>query len=164
MPKIDTKTKINVIGIGIGGSVLIFFVIYTLFARVLSLTILDNMDNYFALLLIILSFEAISVISSILVSTWQMDNINQGNLLAAVIMSYLCNLIAIIVISYGFLMVYYPVVFSEVSGFDIVLIFPQVLISFSIYVLGHPLYLAFLSIFTYYLFFIIFIDQFSRRK
>lgn len=161
MGEIDIKTKLNVIGVGILSSMLTFFIIYTLSARALTLTILDSLENDTTLLLfIILSLEFIAFISSISVSFLLTDNIPEKYVIASSLVAYLCNLALLVGISYASLFLLYPEIFQGLSGIEILIVFPTVLIYFSIFVLGHPIYLIILSIVSYYVFFIVFLERF----
>lgn len=161
MGEIDIKTKLNIIGVGILSSMLTFFIIYTLSARVLTLTILDSLENDTTLLLfIILSLEFIAFISSIAVSFLLTSDIPNKYVIAASLIAYLCNLAFLVGISYASLFFLHPEIFQGLSGIEILIVFPTVLIYFSIFVLGHPIYLIILSIVSYYVFFIVFLERF----
>ena len=161
MGEIDVKTKLNIIGVGILSSMLTFFIIYTLSARALTLTILDSLESDTTLLLfIILSLEFIAFISSIAVSFLLTENIPNKHVIASSLVAYLCNLAFLVGISYASLFLLYPEIFQGLSGIEVLIVFPAVLIYFSIFVLGHPIYLIILSIVSYYMFFIVFLERF----
>ncbi len=164
MTNLDNNEKLNIVGIGIIASLSTFFIIYVLFSRIISLTVLENLENNVALLLIILGLFLISLISSILVSLWKCSHISQTSLLAAATMAYLCTLVITISLSYSIMLIRYPEMFAKVSGFEYVLIFPSVVMDFSIYYLGHPIYIGVVSIFVYYLVYIIFLEKFYQVK
>jgi hypothetical protein len=164
MGEIPVGKKLNIFLLGIVASLLLYFVFQTLFASVIVDVFLGTFENQFILFLIILGFETIALIISIPVSFWITDDIQRSSVYKAALFSYLFNVVFLIVISYISLLVLYPEVFSEVSGAEIILIFPTVLVYFSIYVLGLPIYFFILSIFTYYLFFIILIDRFYKYR
>ena len=159
--KLDSQKQINIVVIGIASSFLVFFLIYTFFARILVSTILENLESYFALLMIFVGLELITVISSIIVGIMITDKMNQSAVLKASIMALLSNLVLLIVISYTCMWIFYPEIFNEIYGFEIIIMMPSVLIYFSIYVLGHPIFLFILSIFSYFMFFLIFLRKFN---
>jgi hypothetical protein len=160
---IASQKKINIVGIGILASVLVFLLAYALFARALVLTSFGE-GNTLGLLFLVGSLELVAVISSIFVSIWQTDDLPEQTILKTALVAFVLNLIIICVLSYGTLSILYPGIFSGLSIFDMILGFPTVLLYFSIFVLGHPIYLFILSIITYYLLFIIFIEVYYPKK
>ena len=142
---------------------MIFLLIYTLFARVLVLTILEKGAPDFTILFLIISLELISFISSVFISIWRVDDLPDSIVLSTALVAFVINLFIIAGISYGFLYILYPEVFSEVHNFEIIYIFPSVLLYFSVYVLGNPMFLFIISIINYYVLFIIFLEIFYKK-
>ena len=164
MGNISLSEKLNIFVVGMLASILMYFVFQTFFASVIVDLFLGNFDDEFILFLIILGFELVALIISIVVSVLVSDDIKRSSVIKAASFAYLFNLVFLIAISYLFLFILYPVVFSEVSGPEIILIFPSVMMDFAIYVLGHPAYFFILSIISYYIFFILLIDKFYKYR
>ena len=142
---------------------LLFLLAYTLFARVLVLTFFGE-ENHLSLLFIVTGLELIAFISSIFISLWQTDDLPEKIVLKTAFVTFVINLIIINILSYGSLFILYPGIFKNLSLIEIPLVFPTVLLYFSIYVLGHPIYLFILSIITYYLLFIIFLELYYPKE
>lgn len=161
--EIEFQKKIGIVGIGIIASIMVFLFIYTMFARILVLTILEKGAPDSTLLILIISFLLISFISSIFISIWRVDDLPDIIVLSTAAVAFIINLFIIVGISYAFLYILYPEVFSEVQNFEIIYIFPSVLLYFSVYVLGNPMYLFIISIINYYVLFIIFLEIFYKK-
>ena len=157
------KKKINIVGIGIIASIMLFLVVYTVFARALVITFFENGNNI-GLLFMVISLELITFISSMFVSLWQTDDLPDRLVLKTAGVSFGVNLIVLCVLSYGTLLILYPGIFENLEFYEYPLVFPTVLLDFSIYVLGHPIYLFILSIITYFLLFIIFIEYYYSKE
>ena len=164
MGNVSLSEKLNIFVVGMLASILMYFVFQTLFASVIVDLFLGNFDDEFILLLIILGFELVALIVSVFVSVLVAEDIKRSSVIKAASFAYLFNLVFLITISYLFLFILYPEVFSEVSGLEIILIFPTVMMDFAIYVLGHPAYFFIFSIVSYYVFFIILIDRFYKYR
>lgn len=162
--KIPIKQKITILGVGFLASLLLLLIIYVMFAQVIVDFLINSIDNQIILSLIILGLLMLSFVISLIVGFLITDDIRKTSILKASIMSFLVNFIIILVISYVSLIIFYPNVFSEVSGLEIILIFPQVIIYFSIYILIHPFYLFIISSFVYFIIFIIFLEIYYESK
>jgi len=165
MRGLERNIKLNILGIGILVSFLLFYVVYTLLARILSITVLlDLLDaTNTALMILVISLFGISIGMSVFVSVLFSDDLpSRSVVLKSILMSFVLNFVLILGLSYVILYIVSPVLFSQVSGIEIFYVFPKVIIYFSIF-LGHPLYLGVLSILIYYISFIFFLDHFSRR-
>jgi len=164
MGKLTIKEKINVLIIGILVSVLFFFMIEVLFAFIIKNTVMGVMDNGFVLMLIILGLELLMFPIGILVGIMMTKQIKLKSVLKASLMAFISNLFFLIVVSYISLFIAYPEVFSEVSGVEIILIVPQVLVYFGIYILNNIILLFIFSVVSYFIFYIIFLDVFHEYK
>lgn len=160
---IEFQKKVGILGIGIIASIMVFLLFYTLFARVLVLTFLEGEAPDFTLLLLIIILLLISFLSSILISLWRVDDLPDRVVVITALVSFIINLFIIAIISYIFLYIMYPEVFSKVQNFEVIYIFPSVLLYFSVYVLGNPIYLFIISIINYYVLFIIFLEYFLKK-
>lgn len=163
MEKLPLRKKINIVGIGIIASILVFLLMYTVFARALALSFFGE-GNDLGLLFIVISLELIAFVASIIISIWQTDDLPDNIVLKTAFVAFVINVLFICVLSYGTLYILYPEVFENPSILENALSFPTVLLYFGIYVLGHPIYLFILSIITYYLFFIIFIEVYYPKQ
>lgn len=162
MKKITTKQKVNIVGIGIIASILVFLLAYTFYAR--FLVILCERGDNLGLLFLVVTLELISFVSSYLISVWKTDDLPEVIVIKSAGISFGVNLLLICGLSYVSLFILYPELFSELYLFEYFLVFPTVLLDFSIYVLGHPIYLFIMSIITYYLLFIIILDYEIQKE
>lgn len=162
MVKMTLKKKINIVGIGIIASILLFLLAYTLLAKILILTFLSG-SNDLGLLLLVILLELIAFISSILISIWQTDDLPGTVIVKTAFVSFIINLMIIGILSYGTLLILYPEIFQELSILEYGLVYPTVLLYFSIYILGHPIYLFIYSIITYFVLFIIFLEIYHQN-
>lgn len=163
MKKSFRQKKVSIVGIGIITSILVFLLAYTVFARTLVIALL-NKGNDIGLLLLVILLELIAFISSIVVSIWQTDDLSQKLMLKSALISFGSLLIILSVLSYGTLYILYPEIFEGLEPYELVLVFPTVLLDFSIYILGHPIYLFILSIVIYFLLFIVILDYYFEKE
>ncbi|MCP6718931.1 MAG: hypothetical protein KJI71_01685 [Patescibacteria group bacterium] len=154
------KEIINILGVGIGISLLIFLIIQVGFAQLLTDFVLINIDKQFTLFLIIFGLLFISFLSSIIASQLITKYISSISVLSASFMAFFGTLYALIIISYVTLFMYNPALFRRVHGFALFMIFPQVIITFTIYFLENIISLFIFSIVSYFLLFILFLNDF----
>lgn len=150
----------NILVVGSGASFLFSLMIYALFAQILTSSVIGTLDDMFILYMIIFGLQAISTIFSIFVSIWLTERMSRATIFKASLMAYITNLLFIILLSYISLAIVHPEVYDNINGATIILIFPQIIVYFSIYILGHPIFLFILNTITYFIFFIIFIEVF----
>ncbi|KKN08941.1 hypothetical protein LCGC14_1051670 [marine sediment metagenome] len=158
------KDTINILGTGIGASLLVFLIIQVGFAQTLVDFVLDHISDDFTLSLIIFGLLSIAFIASIGTSILLTQFLSELSVLYASSLAYYASFISLIIISYIFMFLKFRSVFSMVHGFEIMLIFPQVIITFGLYVLGNIIVLFIISMVLYYLFFILFLDKFYIVK
>ena len=163
MKNLRIKDTINILGTGIGASLLVFLIIQVGFAQTLVDFVLDHISDDFALSLIIFGLLSIAFIASISTSILSTQFISELSVLYASFLAYYATFISLIIISYVFMFLKFRSVFSKVHGFEIILIFPQVIIAFALYV-GEIIVLFIISMVLYYLFFILFLDKFYIVK
>ncbi len=161
---ITIKRKINIIGIGSLSTLLILLMAEVLFAQILTDTILNSINDNIMLLIIMMGMFLFTIIISIIVGYFITQDITRKSVLKTTIMSFLCLLLSLFVISNVSLFIAYRSVYSEIHGFEILFIFPQVLIYFSIYILGDVFSLFIFEIIVYYVFFIFFLEKFYKVK
>lgn len=143
--------SINLLLIGFLSSLLIFMVLWTFFASVLT--------NYFGLFLkeemevlffLILSCYLISILACLIIALVLFKEY-KGRVILAFLLSLILNVVSFIFISIVTLLITYPDLFQDVSGIDIFLNSIQYVSIFSIYVIGHPMNLIIIMIFTHLL-------------
>lgn len=160
MSNVRISNMINIFIVGIMSSILITMMLYLLLAQIINSTVIGVLDDLSILYLLIFGLEIIALICSIIVSFWIADNIKGSSVYRASILAFLCNLVSLLIISYGSLYLKYPEIFSELNGPEIFLVFPQVIVYFGIYILGHPIFIFIFSNIVYFLFFVVFLNQF----
>ena len=159
---ITTKKKINIFMIGFVASLMFLLMFYVLFAQILSDFVIGNVEDNSVLFAIILGLLLITFFVSIIVGGMIIKGIKQTSIIKASIMSILLTLFIIIIISYIGLFVLFPQVFRELQDIEIILIFPQVIVYFGIYVLGQVYALFILTLIIYFLLFVSFLDVFYQ--
>jgi len=134
------------------------------FAQVLTDTLIGNINNNLMLLIIVLGLFLFTIIISIIVGYLITRNIGTGIVYKASIMSFSCLIMFLFGITNGSLLIFYKEVYANIHGFQILLIFPQVLIYFGIYIMNEIFYTFILIIIVYYVFFIFFLEKFYEVK
>lgn len=160
----DFTQKLNVLIIGIVSSILLLFMIYVAFAQFFLKYIEGTVAPDFYLAFLIIGMLFISIFSSVITSFLTVKNVKLKSIIYSSLLAYLIHFLLIISISYISLFAYYPEVFSGLSGSDYFFVFPMVIVYFTIYVLEQFIYLFFISVITYYIFFVIFLDRLYVEK
>ena len=161
---ISVRQKISIVGLGSISTLLILLMMEVLFAQILTSTLIGNISNNLMLLIIILGLFLFTIIIAFIVGYFITGDIKLKSVRNASIMSLACLLLFLFVVSNGSLFIFYRNVYQNIFGFQILLVFPQVLVYFSIYVLGDVFNLFLLQIIIYYLFFIFFLERFYQIK
>lgn len=156
---ITIKKKVNIIGIGSLSTLLILLMIETLAAQILTDFLIGHISDNAMLLLIMSMLFIFTLIISIIVGYFITKDITRISVLKASIMSLACLLLFLFIVSNGSLLISYRNVYSNIHGFEILPVFPQVLIYFSIYILGDVFNLFLLQIVVYYVFFLLFLEK-----
>ena len=164
MSRIDLNKKVSIVILGLMISVMVFFIIYVAFAQFLSDFIIENFDDVTNLSILVLGLLFISFISSIAVGILICTDLKKSVVLKASIMAFCINFLILILISYISMFVLYPWIFENIIGFQIILIFPQVIIYFGIYVMQNIFYMFILSQFIYFIIFVIFLEKFHQYR
>lgn len=162
--KLEIKKILSIIGLGFISSLLVLLILEVVFAQVLVDFIISNVDNQLILSLIVLGLLLFTFIVSIVIGFLVSSEIKKIVIIKASIMAFIINFIIINIISYVSMWIFYPEVFSEVSGLEVFLIFPQVILYFSMYMLSHPFYLFILSSLIYFIVYVIFLEQYYEQK
>ena len=161
---INIKQKISIVGLGSISTLLILLMVEVLFAQILTDTIIGSINDNLMLLVIIIGLFLITIVVAFIVGYFITGDIKLKSVRNASIMSLACLLLFLFVVSNGSLFIFYRDVYQNIFGFQILLVFPQVLVYFSIYVLGDVFNLFLLQIIIYYLFFIFFLERFYEVK
>lgn len=164
MNKIELDDKLNIFFLGNVLTWLLFFIFQPLFAQMIIDYTVNNLSNVEIIFLIILGLELVSLTISVIIGILITEGIRTTSVLSASIMAYLLTLFIWIVISYIGLFIFYPGIFEEVSGIEIIFVIPQVIVDFSIYVLNDVIWLFIFSQITYFILFIIFLEIFYVSK
>lgn len=164
MGRINIGDKITVVILGMIFSVMIFFIIYTAFAQIFTDFLIQNFDDVTNLSIITITLLFLSFIASIGVGLLICTDINKSVVLKASIMAFMINFLILILISYFSIFILYPETFTNIVGFQVVLIFPQIIIYFCIYTIGNIFYAFILIQFIYFIIFIIFLEEFFQYR
>ena len=157
--RISIKQKISVVGLGSISTLLILLMTEVMFAQVLTDTLIGNINDNLMLLIVIIGLFLLTIVIAFILGYFITQDIALKSVRNASIMSLMCLLLFLFGVANGSLFIFYRDVYSEVTGFEILWIFPQVLVYFSIYVLGDVFSLFILEIIIYYLFFIVFLEK-----
>ena len=162
--EISLKKKISIVGLGSISTLLVLLMTEVMFAQILTDTILGSINDNLTLLVIIISLFLFTIVIAFIVGYFITQDIALKSVRNASFMSLMCLLLFLFVVANSSLFIFYRDVYSEVSGFEILWIFPQVLVYFSIYVLGDVFSLFILEIIIYYVFFVIFLEKLYEFK
>ena len=157
--RISIKQKISIVGLGSISTLLILLMTEVMFAQVLTDTLIGNINDNLMLLIVIIGLFLLTIVIAFILGYVITQDIALKSVRNASIMSLMCLVLFLFGVANGSLFIFYRDVYSEVSGFEILWIFPQVLVYFSIYVLGDVFSLFILEIIIYYLFFIVFLEK-----
>ena len=160
MQEIETEVKIRIFILGLFVSLLVILMLWAFLARVINDFALDLLAGNDILLLIILGLLGISLFASTVVGIMLTEDMSRRSVFSASLVALFFSFVIIIMISYGFVLVLYPVAFSELIGIDVVLAFPSVIAYFSLYVLNDVFTIYILTIVIYYSLFIAFLETF----
>ena len=161
---ISIKQKISIIGLGSISTLLILLMTEVLFAQILVSTLIGNISDNLMLLIIILGLFLFTIIIAFVVGYFISQDIALKSVRNASIMSLACLISFLFVVSNVSLFILHRNVYSKIYGFEIIWVFPQVLVYFSIYVLSDVFNLFILTIVVYYLFFVFFLEKLYKKK
>ncbi|HEC40450.1 hypothetical protein LCGC14_0957740 [marine sediment metagenome] len=162
--EISVKKKLNILGIGSISTLLILLMVETLMAQIITDTILNSINDNLMLLIIMTGMFLFTTVISITIGYIITKDMTQKSVFKASILSLGCLLIFLFIVSNGSLLISYRNVYSKIIGFEIVPIFPQVLVYFSIYILRDVFNLFILIIIVYYVFFVFFLEKLYEVK
>jgi len=162
--EISLKQKISIVGIGSISTLLILLMLEVLMAQILVDTIIGNISDSLMLLIIMVSLFLFTIVISVIVGYFVTGDMTRSSVFKASVMCLGCLLLFLFIVSNISLFIGYRSVYSKISGFQILGIFPQVLVYFSIYILGDVFNLFILQIIVYYVFFIFFLEKLYQNK
>ena len=162
--RISIKQKVSIVGLGSISTLLILLMSEVLMAQIITSTILNNIDDNLMLLIIIIGLFLMTIIIAFIVGYFITEDIAIKSVRNASFMSLGFLFLFLFVVANISLFVYHRDVYSEIYGFEILWAFPQVLVLFSIYVLGNVFNLFLLQIAVYYIFFVGFLEEFYMQK
>lgn len=160
MQDIETEAKVKIFILGLFVSFLVILMLWAFWARVLHDFALDLLVGNDILLLIILGLFGITLFASTVVGIMLTEDMSRKSVFRASRVALVICFVIIIIISYGFILVLYPVAFSELVGIDVVLAFPSVIMYFSLYVLNDVFTIYILTIVIYYVLFIVLLESY----
>lgn len=160
MQEIETETKVRIFILGLFVSLLVVLMLWAFLARVINDFALDLLAGNDVLLLIILALLGISLLASTVVGITLTEDMSRSSVFNASLVALFFTFAIVIITSYGFVLVLYPVAFSELVGIAVVLAFPSVIAYFSIYVLNDVFTIYIFTIVVYYALFIVFLENF----
>ena len=161
---ISLKQKVSIIGLGSISTLLILLMTEVMFASILTDTLIGNISDNLMLLVIIIGLFLLTIVIAFIVGYFISQDIAIKAVRNASFMSLLCLVLFLFVVCNISLFVLYRYVYSEIYGFQILLVFPQVLVLFSIYVLDDVFNLFILTIVVYYVLFIVFLEKLYIKK
>ena len=160
MPEIAIETKVRIFILGLFVSLLVILMLWAFWSRTLYNFAIDLLAGNDVLLLIILGLLGISLLASTLVGIMLTEDMSRRSVFRASGVSLFFSFAIIIMLSYGFVLVLYPVAFSKLIGFDVVLAFPSVIAYFSLYVLNDVFTIYIITIVIYNALFIVLLETF----
>jgi len=161
---ISLNRKISIVGLGSISTLLVLLMSEVLFAQILTNTILNNISDNLMLLIIIIGLFLMTILIAFIVGYFISQDIALKSVRNSSIMSLGCLLFFLFIVSNVSLFVLYRDVYSKIYGFDIIGIFPQVLVYFSIYILEDVFNLFILTIVVYYVIFVVFLEKLYKKK
>jgi len=161
---ISIRKMVSIAGIGSVSTLMILLMVEVMFAQILTDTIINNISDNLMLLIIMIGMFLFTIIIAFVVGFLITADISRMAVTKASIMSLLCLILFLFSISNGSLFIEYNEIYVNIHGFDLFWVFPEVLVTFSIYILGDVFNLFILVFITYYIFFIIFLEKLYEEK
>lgn len=160
MSEISLEIKAKIVILGFSFSLLGVLMLYAFFARIINDFAIDLLSGNNILLLIILGVFIITLIVATGVGVLLTEDMSRSAVLKASAIALLATFIVILGISYLSLGIFYPGVYSELVGFDIILAFPSILTYFSLYVLQNTFLIYLIMLVIYFIFYLVFLETF----
>lgn len=147
-------------------SFIIFLMLQTFLAQILVDYVLQQISsNSYLIIMVILMvgltiFMSISIIISVLIAT----QIKRTAVLKSSFFALFLNLFIWFSISFLSLFYYYPNIFNNIRGWELLTVFPILLMYYSVYVLNNVTYIWFYIDISYGIIFMIFLYAFSSDR
>lgn len=163
--KINTRMLMTLV-MGALFSILAWFMVQTLYAQILLDYVIGSFgdDAYLNILFIFLIGELIAFGLSIIISFLVIQDIKRVALIQACILGFISNLLFWFMFSFLTIFILYPEVFSNIIGYEILIISPIIVMYFGIYVLNDITRIWLLTQISYWIFFGLFLVLFSNQK
>ena len=161
---ISFTSKISIIGLGSISTLLILLMLEVFFAQILTNTLIGNISDNLMLLIIIIGLFLMTIIIAFIVGYFVAGDIRLKSVRNASFLSLAGLFSFLFVVCNGLLYLNYKDIYSHIYGFEILWIFPQVLVYFSIYILEDVFSLFVIIIIIYYAFFVIFLEKLYIKK
>jgi len=162
--EISLFRKVSIVGLGSISTLLILLMLEVLLASIITDTILGFINDNLMLLVIILSLMLLTIVIAFIIGFLISKDIALKSVRNASILSLVCLLSFLFVACNVTLFFNYRYIYSGLIGFEIIPVFPQVIVYFSIYMLGDVFNLFILIIIVYYVFFIFFLERFYKKR
>ena len=164
MANISFRSKFSIIGLGSISTLLVLLMIELFYAQILTNTLIGNISDNLMLFVIILGLLFFTIVVAFIVGFTITKQIALKSVLYSSGLSLIGLLIVLIVVPNLSLFALHRDVYRDVYGFQIVTAQPQVLVLFSILVLGDVFNLFIFTILSYYVIFVIFLDLLYKKK
>ena len=133
-------------------------------AQLLTDFIIGSINDDLMLLIIIIGLFLFTIVIAFIVGYFISQDITLRSVINASVMSLFCLIIFLFAVCNVLLYLNYSFIYSEIRGFEILWVFPKVLVYFAIYILGDVFNLFILIIVVYYCFLIFFLEKFYIKK
>ncbi|KKL54466.1 hypothetical protein LCGC14_2265150 [marine sediment metagenome] len=161
---ISILRKISIVGLGSVSTLLILLMVEVLGAQILTDFVIGHISNNVMLLIIITGLLLFTIIISVIVGILITKEIKRTSVLKASIISLLSLLLILFIVSNITLFINYRDIYSGIYGFQVLLVFPQVLMYFGIYILRDIFNLFIFVMIIYYMLFVAFLEGFYVKK
>ena len=155
---------LGIVGTGIIVSMLFILMIYLAYAQFLLDFVLNNLSNSTNILVIILGLFGITIVVSLISGFLINKEMKNIVIFKASILSLLTTVFILFIISYVAAFLQYRFVFEELQIWEIILVFPQILVYFAIYTLDNFFMLFVLFNFIYFIIYSIFLQAFHEVR
>ncbi len=161
---ISIKQKASIVGLGSVSTLLVLLMTEVFFAQLLTNFLINNIGDNLMLLIIIIGLVLLTIVVAFIVGYFVTGDIALKSVRNASILSLACLFLFLFVVCNGFLYWVYPHVYNQIYSFEILIIFPQVLVYFSIYILDSIFSLFVMIIVVYYVLFVFFLEKLYIEK
>lgn len=155
---------ISIIGLGSVSTLMILLMVEVLMAQIIVNTILNNISDNLMIFIIIFTLFLLTILISIIVGYVITKDVRIKSVRNASLLGLGCLILFLFAISNITLYIYYSDIYDNIYGLDILWVFPQVLVNFSIYILNDVFNLFILTIVVYYIFFVFFLEKLHEIK